>query len=146
MKENPDKFQFIILVNTGSHTLQINDITRKSASSVTVLCITIDSKINNIDNIIQKACYKLYALRKLRMFSTLEKAKFLANAMIENQFINCPYIWMFCSKIDMQGVEKVQYKILQVVYNNYMTTYDDLLASNNKLTSHQRHLEFLAIK
>ena len=43
MKTNPDKFQFIILGNAGSHTLQIGDITIKSVSSSTLLGITIDS-------------------------------------------------------------------------------------------------------
>ena len=28
--------------------------------------------------------------------------------MIESQFAYCPLIWMFCLKIDMQRVEKVQ--------------------------------------
>ena len=46
----------------------------------------------------------------------------------------------------MQRVEKVQYKSLQVVYNNYMATYDELLALDNKLRIHQRHLQFLAIE
>ena len=46
MKENPNKFQFIILGNKGSHTLQIGDTTTKSVSSVTLLDITIDSKLN----------------------------------------------------------------------------------------------------
>ena len=46
MKTNPDTFQFIILVNKGSHTLQIDDITTKSISSVKLLGITIDSKLN----------------------------------------------------------------------------------------------------
>ena len=32
----------------------------------------------------------------------------------------------------MQRVEKVQYKTLQVVYNNYMITYDEFLALDNK--------------
>ena len=57
MKPNPDKFQFIILGNTDSHTLQIGDITTKSILSVTLLCITIDSKLNfkgHINNIIKK--------------------------------------------------------------------------------------------
>ena len=53
---------------------------------------------------------------------------------------------MFCSKADMQKVDKVQYKTLQVVYHNYMTTYDELLALDNKLKIHQRHLQFLAIE
>ena len=46
MKPNPDKCQFIILGDTGSHSLQISDITIKSASSVTLLGITINSKLN----------------------------------------------------------------------------------------------------
>ena len=46
MKTNPDTFQFIILVNKGSHTLQFDDVTTKSISSVKLLGITIDSKLN----------------------------------------------------------------------------------------------------
>ena len=149
MKANPDKFQFIILGNTGSHTLKIRDITIKSASYVTLLCITIDSKLNfkeHINNIVKKAYYKLHALRRLRKFLTLEKAKILSCSMIESQFAYCPLIWMFCSKTDMQRVEKAQYKSLQVAYNNYMATYDELLPLDNKLKIHQIHLQFLAFE
>ena len=42
MKANPDRLQFIILENAGSHTLQINNITIQSASSEIPLGITID--------------------------------------------------------------------------------------------------------
>ena len=57
MKANPKNFQFIILGNTGLHTLQIGDVTTKSVLSVTLLGITIDSKLNfkeHINNIIKK--------------------------------------------------------------------------------------------
>ena len=73
MKANPDIFQFIILGNTDSHTLQMGDITTKSVSSLILLGITIDSKLNfkeHIRNIIKQAYYKLYALRRLRKFLT----------------------------------------------------------------------------
>ena len=43
--------------------------------------------------------------------------------MIECHFTYCPFIWMFCSKTDMQRVERVRYKTLLVVYNNYMAIY-----------------------
>ena len=65
MKAHPENFQFIILGNTGLHALQIGDITTKSVSSVTLLGITIDSKLNfqeDINNIIKEAYYKLYTL------------------------------------------------------------------------------------
>ena len=42
MKANPDKFQFVILGNTNSYTLQVGDATIKSALSVTLLGIIID--------------------------------------------------------------------------------------------------------
>ena len=118
MKANPDKSQFIILGNTGTHALKIGDTTIKSASYVILLGITIGSKLNfkeHINNIVKKAYDKLYALGRLRKFQTLEKAKILACSMIESQFTYCPLIWMFCSKTDLQRVEKVQYKSLQVV-------------------------------
>ena len=57
MKAHAENFQFIILGNTGLHTLQICDITTKSVSSVTPLGITIDSKLNfkkDVNNITKK--------------------------------------------------------------------------------------------
>ena len=72
MKAHAENFQFIILGNTGLHTLRIGDITTKSVSSVTLLGITIDSKLNfkeDINNITKEA-YKLYTLRRLRKFLT----------------------------------------------------------------------------
>ena len=57
MKANPDKFQFIILGNTGSRALKIGDITITSASSVTLLGINIDSKLKykeHINDIVEK--------------------------------------------------------------------------------------------
>ena len=57
LKAHPENFQFIILGNAGLHTLEIGDITTKSVSSVTLLGITIDSKLDfkeDINNIIKK--------------------------------------------------------------------------------------------
>ena len=33
-----------------------------------------------------------------------------------------------------------------MAYNNYMGSYDDLVTFDNKLKTHQRHLQFLVIK
>ena len=127
--------------------MHIGNITARSVSSVTLQDIAIDSKLKSkehINNIVKKAYYKLYPLRRLWKFLTLEKVKILTCSMIENKIAYCPLIWMFCSKTDMQRAEKVQYKTLQVVYNNYMATHNELLALDNKLKNHQRHSQFLA--
>ena len=70
MKAHAENIQFIILGNTDLPTLQIGDIITKSISSATLLGITIDSKLNfkeDINNIIKKACYKLYIYPKTTM-------------------------------------------------------------------------------
>ena len=56
MKGHPENFKFIILGNAGLHILETSDITTKPASSVTLLGITIDSKLDfkeDINNIIK---------------------------------------------------------------------------------------------
>ena len=70
MKAHHENFQYIILGNTGLHTLETGDITAKSV----LLGIIIDSKLDfkeDINNIIKKKTYyKLYTLRILRKFVT----------------------------------------------------------------------------
>ena len=46
MKAHPENFQFIILGNADLHTSGTGDITTKSVSSVTLLGISIDSKLD----------------------------------------------------------------------------------------------------
>ena len=70
--------------------------------------------------------------------------KTLDCSIIEGQFAYCPLIWTFCSKYG--EVEKVQYKFLQVEYNNYRVTCDELLALDDKLKIHEKKLQFLAIE
>ena len=54
MKANHDKFQFIILGNTGWHTQQIGDITIKSASSATLVLLIKNWALKNISIILWK--------------------------------------------------------------------------------------------
>ena len=68
MKAHLENFQFVILGNTGLHTLQIRHITTKSVSTVSLLGTTIDSKLKfkeDVNNVIKKAYQKLYYLRRL---------------------------------------------------------------------------------
>ena len=61
-------------------------------------------------------------------------------------FIHHLFSWMFWSKKVIQIVEKVQYKMFQVVYKTCILLYHDFLALDNKLKIHQGHLLFLVIE
>ena len=41
---------------------------------------------------------QLHALRRIRKYLTLDKAKLLGNAFINSQFNYAQLIWMFCHK------------------------------------------------
>ena len=53
----------------------------------------------HIENLCRKRQYKLHALRRIRKFLTIEKAKILGNAFIDSQFNYAPLLWMFCRKL-----------------------------------------------
>ena len=48
--------------------------------------------------------------------------------------------------ITIHKICKIHHRTLQVVYNDFNKSYDELLELNNDLSIHQRHLRYLAIE
>ena len=147
LKANPGKFQFMILGDKTcyKHILKINSICVQSSDDVTLLGVMIDKNLTfkkHIDNLVRKAQYKLHALRRIRNFLTLEKAKILDNAFINSQFNYAPLIWMLCRKTLYSKIETIHHRTLNVVYA-IDDSYSNLLLSNNSASIHQRHLRLL---
>ena len=147
LKANPGKFQFMILGDKShhKHELKINSIKVEASDDVLLLGITIDKKLTfkqHVENLCRKAQYKLHALRRIRKFLTIEKAKMLGNAFIDSQFNYAPLLWMFCRKTLYSKIEKIHHKTLKVIYQSN-DTYENLLLHSNTVSVHQRHLRFL---
>ena len=68
----------------------------------------------------------------------------LANAFINSQFNYVPLIWMFAYKTLINKICKIDHRTLQVVYDDFNKSYDELVELNNDLSIHQRHLRYLA--
>ena len=103
LKANPEKFQFLILGEKHrlKYSLKIGSITIKESDEVELLGITIDKALNlkNIEHLCHTAKYKFHALRRIRKYLTLDKAKLLGNAFIDSQFNYAPLIWIFAIKL-----------------------------------------------
>ena len=83
--------------------LNINQTKVKESEKVVLLGLTIDNQLtfkDHVDTLHSTANYKLHALRRIRKYQTLEKAKLLYNAFMNSQFNDVPVIWMFCRKKD----------------------------------------------
>ena len=79
-------------------------------------------------------------MRRIRKFLTIEKAKILGNAFIDNQFSYAPLLWMFYSKTLSSEIEKIHHKPLKVIYeSNGIDDNDNLLLQSNTVSIHQRH-------
>ena len=100
---NPGKFQIMIFGKKKRNSVKsiINTTEIEQSRKVVLLGITIDNLLifnEHIDNLCRTANYKLLALRGIRKYLSLEKAKLLCNAFINSQFNYAPSVWMFCRK------------------------------------------------
>ena len=96
----------------------------------------------NIYNLVCKAQFKLHALRRIRKFLIVVKAKILDHALIDSQFNDAVSIWMFCRNTFYSKIEKTHRKTLKVIYN-IDDSYNNFLLRSNYVSIYLRHLRFL---
>ena len=94
-----------------------------------LLGLTIDKELNlskHIDKLCCNAQYKLHALRRIRKYLSLEKAKMLGNAFIDSQFNYASLIWMLYRKRLYLEMQKIHHKTLKLIHQSNKT-YEELL-------------------
>ena len=148
MKVNPKKFQFMIIGKTPRQPIipNINQIKVEESQKVALQGLTIDNRLtfkDHVDMLCSTANYKLHALRRIRIYLTLEKIKLLYNAFKNSRFNYASVIWIFCRKKDYLKIEIIQYKALQIIYNS-SASYEELLPRSNEVSIHLKHLRALA--
>ena len=88
-------------IQTSKFLFNINGKIIPCSNEVKLLGIIIDNELKfkkYIEDLCKKAYYKLHALRRIRGYLTVEKARALANAFIDSQFNNAPLIWKIVGK------------------------------------------------
>ena len=137
LKANLGKFQLRSLGNKTcyEHILKTNLTCAQPSDDVTLLGVIIEKNLTfekHIDNLAHKAQYQFHALRRIRKFLTIEKAKILGNAFIDSQFNYRPLIWLFCSKTFCFKIEKNYHTTLKVIHGIY-DSYNNLLLRSNSV-------------
>ena len=130
-------------------TINVNGKIILCSNEVKLLGITIDNELQfkkHIEDPCKKASYKLHALRRIRGYLIVEKARILDNVSIDSQFNYAPLIWMFAGKSLINKICKIHQRTLWVVYNEYNRSCGELLQLNNNVSIHQRQLQYLALE
>ena len=65
-------------------------------------------------------------------------------AFIASKFGHCPLVWMFHSrKLNFQ-VNKLHERALRIVYQDYVSSFTELLEKYNSTTKHNKNIQLLA--
>ncbi len=145
MQANPGKFHFML---TGNHEMQLTlyDVVLDQEYYVNLLCVKIDKRLSfkfNVNEVCRKTGRQLNALRRQPILLNMNAKMNVFNAFVRANLNYCPLVWINRNKTDIGRLEKVQEHALWLVYNNMVSTYQDLLYRANipsVLTKWQRIL------
>ena len=136
MKANPDKFQFMILSSSPLDPIELaldGNTTITSQNCAKVLGVSIDKHLTFNDHTsssCSKAAKQLNAFARISKHLNLDSRRVIHQSFILRNFNYRPLVWHFCGKTNNKKLEKIQERSLRILYNDYDSTYKDLLCNN----------------
>ena len=152
MQANPGKFQAIAVGQKSASVIKdfkIDGTEIKCEEQVKLLGIEIDFLLNfdaQISIICKKVAPQLNVLQRLSKFLNENTRLTVFKSFIRSNFNFCPIIWHFCSQTNTEKLEKLQYRALRIVYNDFQSSYEDLLHRVNTTTLHLGRMQSIAIE
>ena len=148
---NPDKCHYMCLGSNVDGTEELNSLSYKlnNSKEEKMLGIVIDRNLkfeNHIDSICRKASQKLSALNRISPYLDINKRKIIYNSMIKSQFSYCPLVWMFCSRKSNDKINRLQKRALRMIYDDYDSSFEELLTKDYSFSIHHFNIQTLAIK
>ena len=143
MKPNPDKCHLLVTTNTLT-SVNINGFQITNSTEEKLLGIKFDGKLsfeNHVSSLCKKASQKLHALTRIVNYMNLSKRKALMKTFVISQFNYCPLVWMFHSRKLNHRINSMHERALRVTYQDYQSTFLQLLQKDNSVTIHQRNLQ-----
>ena len=114
-----------------------------------MLGVTIDKHLKFKEHIVKQcknAGQKLSALARVYNNLNQECRRTLMKAFIESQFGHCPLIWMFCGENLNNRINHLHERSLRIVYNDYESSFQELLELDNSVSIHHRNICLLSIE
>ena len=119
------------------------------SNDVKLLGITLGNNLKfdiHVSNICSKANRKLSALTRVAKFLPFKKRRILFKAFIESQFKYCPLVWLFHGRQINDKINKLHERALRIVYNDTITSLEQLLVKDKTFTIHHQNIQSLAIE
>ena len=152
MKANPDKFQALAIGKKSMDKNIVLDLAGnkiKCEKEVKLLGVAIDFELkfnSHISNICKKASRQLNVLKRLGKYLNKLGKLTIYHSFILSNFNFCPLSWHFCSEANTNKIENIQERALRFIYNDYNSTYENLLIVSKLPTLKVRILRTMAIE
>ena len=150
MKMNASKCHLFVSGNKHEHMwTKIDDDQIWKSRTVKLLGITIDNELKfdeYISNVCKKTQRKLTALTRIKKYLDFKKLRFLLKTFFDSQFKYCLLTWMFCSRTTNNKINKLNERVLRLVYDDYVSTFEELLKKGNSFTVHHYNTQALCIE
>ena len=120
MQANPGKFQAIVggkKTFSELKSFSVADNTIPCEETVKLLGVELDYQLNfneQVSRICQKVARQLNVLQRISKFLSEETRLLVFKSFIRSNFNYCPIIWHFCSKVNTEKLEKLQYRGLKI--------------------------------
>ena len=101
---------------------------------------------NHLKNPCKTIANKLNALTRIAPYLNHSQIRLIYNSFFKGQLSYFPLIWTFCSRRSNHLINKLQERALRVAYNDFNSSFSELLEMANKSTIHIRNLKLLVIE
>ena len=149
LKANPDKFHLLLSSVDENLSIIVDQYEISNSRKVKLLGVTLDNRLSfaeHVSGLCSKASQKLHALARVSPYMNIIKRRTIMNASITSQFGYCPLVWMFHSRKLNNRINKIHERALRLVYNDDLSSFDELLNRDSSFTIHSRNIQALAIE
>ena len=118
-----------------SHLLKTNEtVTLESVKYAKILGVEVDSRLRFSEHVAgpcKKAGRHINALSRMSKTFDVPTKLIIMQTFVLSHFNFCPTVWHFCKSCDTLKIEKVQYRALKCVFNDFNCSYDILRRQAN---------------
>ena len=149
MKLNQSKCHFLTCGTPEHLWVKVGDERIWESQSEKLLGITVDKNLSfnlHLKTLCKNVNQKVSALARVVRFLPFHKRHIILKTFIESQFSYCPLVWMFCSRTMNKKINRIHDRALRLVYQDYTSSFEELLTKDKSLCFHHRSIHQVAIE
>ena len=129
MKLNSDKCHLLFAGHKYEHLwIDIGGNKICESTEETLLGINVDRNVYfdyHVNTTCRRASKKLTALARLSNILPFYQMKILISSFFNSQFSYCPLIWVFCSRMSNNKINKLQERSLRILYEDDCSNFEE---------------------